>query len=103
MLNRSETEERFQEYLVTSGLDDRISLKFSEKAVAPTSLAYEKGSARLIIGFPLEYRDKLVAGSLHHEVGTHFIRKDNDRRAGWRKREGLHASIETEEGLASLN
>lgn len=44
-----------------------------------------------------------MRGSLHHEVCTHFLRKDNDRKTGWRKKEGLKGSMETEEGLASLN
>ena len=43
---------------------------------------------------------------LNHEIGTHFLRKFNDRTQKWfkdRKKYNMNPYLQTEEGLAALN
>ena len=43
---------------------------------------------------------------MNHEIGTHFIRKYNDRGQKWfkeRKKYNLENYLESEEGLAAIN
>ena len=45
-------------------------------------------------------------GVLHHEIGTHYIRKYNEKLQVWFKKRDkyeLKNNIQTEEGLASIN
>ena len=47
-----------------------------------------------------------MEGVLHHEIGTHFLRKFNEKLMPWhkdRKKFDLKPSIATEEGFASIN
>ena len=63
--------------------------------------------SKVIIGLPIKYRENTVEGVMNHEIGTHFIRKFNEKSQKWynnRKKYGLTAPyLKTEEGLASLN
>jgi hypothetical protein len=43
---------------------------------------------------------------MNHEIGTHFLRKNNDRTQKWykdRKKFNLGPFLKTEEGLAAIN
>ena len=43
---------------------------------------------------------------MNHEIGTHFLRKHNDRYQKWykdRKKYTLQPFLQTEEGLAAIN
>ena len=47
-----------------------------------------------------------MLGVMHHEIGTHFLRKYNDKFQIWsgkRKQYEMKPCIATEEGLASIN
>ncbi len=58
------------------------------------------------IKLPIQYREGRMMGVLHHEIGTHFLRKYNDKLMPWakdRKKYDLKPSIATEEGFASIN
>ena len=62
-------------------LEDLLSYNFSEIIVAPTSVTHlENGTARINISLPITYQEKRVKDVLNHEVGTHFVRKFNERR-----------------------
>ena len=65
------------------------------------------GVSTVIIGLPIRYNKFTIEGVLNHEIGTHFIRKYNDRGQKWykeRKKYNLDSNyLETEEGLAALN
>lgn len=60
---------------------------------------------KLNIRLPIEYRRDRIIGLLHHEIGTHFIRKFNDRKQKWhgKKQYDIKNCIVTEEGLACVN
>jgi hypothetical protein len=64
------------------------------------------GKSKINIGLPIEYREGRIMGVLHHEIGTHFLRKYNEKFQCWyKKREKyeLKNCIQTEEGFASIN
>jgi hypothetical protein len=76
--------------------------------VAPTSVIHNnsEGVSKVIVGLPIQYRQVTVTGVLNHEIGTHFIRKYNNRLQKWhkeRKKYGLAAYLKHEEGLAAVN
>ena len=75
--------------------------------MAPTSVVHDPtGKSRIIISLPIAYREHRIQGVLNHEIGTHFLRKFNDRNQPWfkcRKKFELKPYIITEEGLAALN
>lgn len=41
--------------------------------------------SRVQIGLPINYRKNTIQGVLNHEIGTHFLRKYNDRSQKWYK------------------
>lgn len=64
------------------------------------------GKSKLVVSLPIHYRIHRIKGVLDHEIGTHFIRKYNDRGQVWyqnRKKFDLKPYIICEEGLACLN
>lgn len=56
---------------------------------------------------PPTYTQEIIQGVLDHEIGTHIIRRLNDKKQKYfklRKKNGVSpCKTETEEGLASLN
>jgi hypothetical protein len=76
--------------------------------VAPTSVTHDikSGKSKLNVGLPIEYREDRMSGVLHHEIGTHFLRKYNEKFQYWFKKRDkydLRNCIKTEEGLACVN
>ena len=63
--------------------------------------------SKVVIGLPIKYRENTIEGVMNHEIGTHFIRKFNDKNQKWykdRKKYNVTSPyLTTEEGLASLN
>lgn len=104
----SETEARaiVDEYLAQLGSHFEITVNFNPELVAQAS--FEKKSLNLNIR-PQGLRRNWLQGTLHHEIGTHYLRSRNDRFQPWarelhgRKRYQLEDKNPTEEGLASLN
>ncbi len=106
VLSLEETKSVFQRYIDVLGLGSYIALRFSHNTVSPTSIAHSEKNSVITIGLPIEYRRNRIAGVLDHEIGTHFLRKFNDKLQPWhgaRKKFRLKKYIATEEGLASLN
>ena len=84
-----------------------ISYRFTQKTVSPTTIVHKpKGKAEIVVGLPLRYRKRSIICLLNHEIGTHFLRKYNDRRQIWfekRRKYKLKKYLVTEEGLATIN
>ena len=84
-----------------------ISYRFTEHTISPTTIIHKpKGRAEIVVKLPVKYRQDYIICLLNHEIGTHFLRKQNDRRQIWyenRKRHKLGKYIMTEEGLAAIN
>ena len=107
MLTKEETEKYYLDYLNDLEILDLIYINFGEHYVSPTSIVHGSGKSRVNIQLPIQYREGRMLGVLHHEIGTHFLRKYNNERMPWngtnRKKYDLRPSIATEEGLASIN
>ena len=49
--------------------------------MAPTSVTHDPktGKCKMNIKLPCEYREGRMIGVLDHEIGTHFLRKHNEK------------------------
>jgi len=108
IINVDQAKDIFNEYIKELGIEEFISLKFSYNTVSNATTTHEAqtGKSVLTLGLPMDYRRKQFLDMLNHEIGTHFLRKYNDRFQSWhgaRKKNNLKNYIATEEGLASLN
>ncbi len=108
ILTLEETRLAFQQYIDDLGLTQLIQLRFASNTVSPTTITHDPrtGISTVTVGLPIEYRRRKIRGVLNHEIGTHFIRKYNDRLQPWSHRRRafqLKNYIATEEGLASIN
>eukprot|EP01016_Furgasonia_blochmanni_P056002 TRINITY_DN945_c0_g1_i4.p1 TRINITY_DN945_c0_g1~~TRINITY_DN945_c0_g1_i4.p1 ORF type:complete len:697 (+),score=142.21 TRINITY_DN945_c0_g1_i4:965-3055(+) len=107
LVSREETESEFAKYIKDLELTDELLVVFSENTIAPTSVVHDpQGKSRVVIGLPILYREKRIKGVMHHEIGTHFIRKYNDKKQAWyknRKKFEMKPYLIIEEGLAALN
>lgn len=58
-----------------------VIVNFNEGQVAPTSVSYDNktGICNLNIKVPCVYRESGIMGVLDHEIGTHYLRKFNDK------------------------
>ena len=81
VLTRVETEEYFNEYIADLELEDYLTLNFTQNAIAPTSITHCSGSKRskINICLPIDYSEGRINGVMHHEIGTHYLRKLNDK------------------------
>ena len=64
------------------------------------------GKCKMNIKLPCEYRIGRMIGVLDHEIGTHFLRKHNEKLQQWYKKRDkfdMKTCIATEEGLACTN
>ena len=102
MMKREEVEKQLHAYLATLGLDKKVRVFFSYSYIARTSVQKDLIRIRL----PIEYREKSFLGTLHHEIGTHMLRRINEEKQPWFEKHaefGLHPYMDTEEGLAVLH
>ena len=81
ILTEEETEKYFLDYLEALGISDQLTLNFCKNKVAPTSVTHDPkgGKSKINIGLPIEYRQGRIMGVLHHEIGTHYLRKYNEK------------------------
>lgn len=108
LMSMEETCRAFDNYIEYLQIDDMINYEFVENTVAPTSVIHNnsEGVSRVVVGLPIQYREVTVMGVLNHEIGTHFIRKYNNRLQKWhkeRKKYNLQPYLKHEEGLAAVN
>lgn len=97
----------FDSYIGSMDIKNLISYRFTHKTISPTTIVHKpQGRAEIVVGLPLQYRKRSIKGLLNHEIGTHFLRKYNDRKQIWfekRRKYKLKKYISTEEGLATIN
>ena len=107
-MTRESVEECFNTYIDNFNVKDLITFEFATNTVAPTSVIHSNcdNTSRVIIGLPIQYREERIIGVLDHEIGTHFLRRYNEKRQIWFRKRGkynLEPHIKNEEGLAVLN
>lgn len=108
LITKEETEDCVNKYIEKLDIEEYITINFSTTAIAPTSVTYDakSGTSKINIGLPIEYREDRIQGVLHHEIGTHFLRRFNELQQPWtgkRKQHDLKPFLATEEGFASVN
>ncbi|CDW88508.1 UNKNOWN [Stylonychia lemnae] len=108
LLTREETEESFQNYIAELELEEYLALNFTSNAIAPTSITHSNNGkkSKINICLPIDYSEGRIQGVMHHEIGTHFVRKFNDKFQMWTGKRAvfnLQGSLDTEEGLACIN
>ena len=64
-----------------------LNFTFSENTISTTSVVHNNvdGTSSIVIGLPIRYTQQIVEGVMNHEIGTHFLRKYNDRNQKWFK------------------
>ena len=108
ILTKEETEVIISDYLKDLKLENHIIVNFTRNTVAPTSISHDtkKKKTRMNIRLPCEYRADRMLPVLHHEIGTHFIRRLNDKKQKWygkKDKYDIRSWIQTEEGFACVN
>ena len=70
------------------GFEELLTIQFKANQVAPTSVTHDPktGKSRVNIRDPPEYRRGRLNGVIDHEIGTHFMRKFNERFQVWHKK-----------------
>jgi hypothetical protein len=100
-LESSEVEDMCAAYLVENGLQGKVKFEWAANTLVTTCV----GSKVNLVPKPKYYRERRLASLLDHEVGTHFVRSYNHKRA-FESRKFKHERgwlLATEEGLATLN
>ena len=108
VLTREQTEDIISEYLEDLEVQNMIIINFTKNWVAPTSIVHDtkKKKTRMNIRLPVEYRTDRMKTVLNHEIGTHFIRRVNDKKQKWygkKDKYDIRSCIQTEEGYAVIN
>eukprot|EP00930_Biecheleria_cincta_P017572 TRINITY_DN13925_c0_g1_i1.p1 TRINITY_DN13925_c0_g1~~TRINITY_DN13925_c0_g1_i1.p1 ORF type:complete len:621 (-),score=90.92 TRINITY_DN13925_c0_g1_i1:433-2295(-) len=84
LLEKDRLLDMVDQYLEFNGLPGRVEVSFREEALAPAAMGGPFGNT-LIIGWPIRQHEHRFRGVLDHEIGTHFIRRINDRQQCWHK------------------
>ena len=80
-LNIAETKNCFNQYMRSLNMSKYMEITFSPTTIARTSCKHnnENGKSELVVGLPISYRINNIEGVFNHEIGTHFLRKYNDK------------------------
>jgi hypothetical protein len=77
-----EVETIINAYLDAHGPEIKAASKinFSNKNVASTSVTYDNWTSiiRINVQIPIQYHEGRITGVLHHEIGSHFLRRFNE-------------------------
>lgn len=90
-----------EKYLEQLGLNEYVEIKLEANCLSRTTVGFFKDKAVLKLRTPLEYNRVSLEGVLHHEVGTHILRRLNHKENCVRKPSEEGKLIE--EGLAAIN
>jgi hypothetical protein len=102
LIGRDEVVARINEYLKELGLEKTVLIRFSKSQISRTHV----DDTSLNIRLPIEYRSLSFQGVLDHEIGTHILRRLNEKKQPWdgqRDKFGFLPYLETEEGLAAIH
>ena len=75
IISQQETENFFNEYIKELNLEEFLSLKFTPHAIAPTAINHFGKKSKIIIQVPIDYSENRIWGVMHHEIGTHYLRR----------------------------
>ena len=79
LLSEEDTLSEFYEYVEIMSLEGKVSIVFSENAIAPTAVLHNPvtQTSQLTVAMPIVYRKNRIRGVFHHEIGTHMVRTYN--------------------------
>lgn len=85
-----------------------VQICLKPNQVAPTSVSHDPktGKSQVNIRDPPEYNRGRILGVLDHEIGTHYMRRLNEKQQIWYKKRDkfeMKQCLATEEGLACVN
>ena len=110
MTEKEQVEKYINDYLDELGPEVKsvARINFSSKNVASTSVTYDNwtNKIRINVQLPIQYREGRMLGVLHHEIGSHFLRRFNEVQQVWhneRKKFGLKSTVTIEEGSGCVN
>lgn len=87
-VSQEETERIFRDYIDNLGFSEALGIEFKSRQVAPTSVTHDPktGKSKVNIRLPCEYRQGRIMGVLDHEIGTHYLRRHNEKFQFWYKK-----------------
>ena len=108
ILTQEETEHIINNFLEDLEFTELLGVRFMKRQVAPTSVTHDPktGKSTINVRLPCEYRRGRMLGVLDHEIGTHYIRRYNEKFQVWYKQRHkyeMKQCIQTEEGFACVN
>lgn len=107
LITQAQTEQFMNDYIKELSMQEYLTLKFTPHAIAQTAINHQQGKrSRIIIQMPVDYTESRIWGVMHHEIGTHYLRRINERKQVWwkqRQQFEMLNFLETEEGLACIN
>lgn len=99
--------QRFDAYIRDLEINSNVEYIFSANTLSKTAIVHRKdGKTEVIIAVPIRYREPFIQDVLNHEIGTHLIRKYNERAQVWagkRKQYKIGSYLHIEEGLGSIH
>jgi hypothetical protein len=82
LTEKEEVEDLINKYLDDHGPEVKAvsKINFSTRNVANTSVTYDNWTSRIRINvqMPISYRSNRFLGVLHHEIGSHLLRRFNE-------------------------
>lgn len=68
-------------YIKELGFEDELELNFQPNLITRTSITYDPKMCtnKVNVRIPVNYRRDNILGVLDHEVGTHFMRRYNEK------------------------
>jgi hypothetical protein len=82
LTEKEEVEKIIWDYLEELGPEVKAvaRINFSNMNVASTSVTYDNwtNKIRINVQLPIQYREGRIKGVLHHEIGSHFLRRFNE-------------------------
>lgn len=82
MTTKEDIETYINNYLDALGPEVKAvsRINFTTKGVAATSVTYDNWTSRIRINVqcPIQYREGRFLGILHHEIGSHYVRRFNE-------------------------
>ncbi len=82
-LTKEDIIQEFNDYVDQHQLNDQLELEFTSSIAVPAFISHSKRpdqKSKVFVRTPVKYTRRTIRGALNHEIGTHFIRKENNKK-----------------------
>jgi len=81
-LNLDDTKKVVNLYIKEMDIKSKVKVIYKKDMVAraTTSHDFQTNTTKVLLKLPVTFRENFIEGILNHEIGTHFIRRHNERR-----------------------